>query len=344
MTDLDIVRIPSDIIDKIRPTAQFKSMPILYLEFIENKTKLKPNMLGKNYEPKNKIQEEKLEEPKEELEELEESEESEESEELGLHESDEDSYVDSEEELDMEKIRHIVKNTSNDDNQDPTSEIKNPPSEISNKISSDETSEPQNIDTLIEPRVPTMTELQAKNPGRKINHDYTYPSDDDTETVNARNEVFFHYEVLKRMHPNANIPEFTIYTDPKIMAQKYELLAKKLSLDMSVNRWKRSLIIFVMGCEVVMGHMNFDMEGFAQQQITDMETYEYLLVEMAEKSYMPSGSAWSVEVRLLMTLSMNAVLFMISKLIMKKTGTTLLDYVNISHPEPKLKKPENREK
>ena len=96
----------------------------------------------------------------------------------------------------------------------------------------------------------------------------------------------------------------------------------------SVENWKRYMIVFVMGCEVALGKVNFDMEGFAQQQIMSMKTYDQLLVEMAEKSYMPSGSKWSPEIRLFMMLTMNVVLFVVSKMIFKKTGTNLLGTIN----------------
>jgi hypothetical protein len=158
-----------------------------------------------------------------------------------------------------------------------------------------------------------------------------------------RNAVYFKYEVLRRMHPNANIPEFNMFSDPKVMAHKYEMLTRKLSLDSSVDNWKRYMIIFVMGCEVVLGKMNFDMEGFAQQQIMSISSYEQLLVEMAEKSYtIKSDSKWPPEVRLMMMLTMNVVLFVISKMIFKKTGTNLLGSINnitIPTEERKMKEP-----
>jgi hypothetical protein len=89
------------------------------------------------------------------------------------------------------------------------------------------------------------------------------------------------------------------------------------------------MIIFVMGCEVVLGKMKFDMEGFAQQQIMSMNTYDQLLVEIAEKSYIPTGqSKWSPEIRLFMMLTMNIVLFVVSRMIFKSTGTNLLGPIN----------------
>jgi hypothetical protein len=175
---------------------------------------------------------------------------------------------------------------------------------------------------------PTLEELQQKRK-IKINRDYRYADDESEEVQKERNAVYFKYEVLRRMHPNAHIPEFTMYSDPKIMGQKYELLTKKLSLDSSVDNWKRYMIIFVMGCEVVLGKMKFDMEGFAQQQIMSMNTYDQLLVEIAEKSYIPTGqSKWSPEIRLFMMLTMNIVLFVVSRMIFKSTGTNLLGPIN----------------
>lgn len=143
-----------------------------------------------------------------------------------------------------------------------------------------------------------------------------------------RQDVYFKYQVLKRMHPTADIPEFTVWSDPKIMADKYDMIVKQLSLDSSVSSWKRYMMIFVMVCEVVLGHLNFDMEGFAQQQIISMSTYDSLLVEMAEKSYVPRESQWPVELRLFATLLANIVLFVVTKIIAKRSGTNLLGTIN----------------
>ena len=141
------------------------------------------------------------------------------------------------------------------------------------------------------------------------------------ETQKMRNAVSFKYEVLKRMHPKADIPEFTAYSDPRLMSQKYETLTKKLSLDSSVESLRRYLIVGVMLCEVILGKMNLDMEGFAQHQIMTMPTYDHLLVEIAEKSYVPSGNnKWPVELRILSMLLVNTVTYSISNILSKKTG------------------------
>ena len=92
-----------------------------------------------------------------------------------------------------------------------------------------------------------------------------------------------------------------------------------------MDQYKTYLIYGVMGCEVIFGNfLGFDMEGFTQQQIVSMNSYEKLLIELGEKSYTPTGSKWPVEIRLLFLIMMNAAFFVVSKMIMKKTGANIM--------------------
>ena len=269
--------------ERVFPPKNFPRMPILYLEFLENKIKVKKELINKNYTPP--------------------------------------SYIEQNESDNQEEESREEASTDNIEIQ------------INSLLGEEDTNQPSSV--------PTLEELQQKKK-ITISQDYRYIEETE-EMQQERNAVYFKYEVLRRMHPNANIPEFNMFSDPKVMAHKYEMLTRKLSLDSSVDNWKRYMIIFVMGCEVVLGKMNFDMEGFAQQQIMSISSYEQLLVEMAEKSYtIKSDSKWPPEVRLMMMLTMNVVLFVISKMIFKKTGTNLLGSINnitIPTEERKMKEP-----
>lgn len=292
MGELMIERIPLEDYERVLPHKSFPRMPTLYLELLENKTKVRRELLNKLYTPPPAPP--KPEEPPHDSSFEQQFQSSHEENVVGEGGGEGGGREDS-----SEKVIEDQLNTLLGEDKQQTASATAPPS---------------------------LHELQQKKKVT-INNSYNY-AEEDEETQKERNAVYFKYEVLRRMHPNASIPEFTLYSDPKLMSQKYEMLTKKLSLDSSVENWKRYMIVFVMGCEVVLGKINFDMEGFAQQQIMSMNTYDQLLVEMAEKSYVPSGSKWSPEIRLFMMLTMNVVLFVVSKMIFKKTGTNLLGTIN----------------
>lgn len=328
MGELLIERIPLQDYERVLPHKNFPRMPILYLELLENKTKVKKELLNK-FHPK-------IDEPPK-IDGRNHSDLRERSEPQEHH----SELRHSEEPRDHQDHRDLRREERIEDHSEHRDLRKEEPRETED--GEDQLIEDQ-LNTLLgedkQPSfsAPTLQELHQKKKVT-INNGYNYAEDE--ETQKERNAVYFKYEVLRRMHPNASVPEFTLYSDPKLMSQKYEMLTKKLSLDSSVENWKRYMIVFVMGCEVVLGKINFDMEGFAQQQIMSMNTYDQLLVEMAEKSYVPSGSKWSPEVRLLMMLTMNVVLFVVSKMIFKKTGTNLLGTINnmTSTVERSMKEP-----
>ena len=162
---------------------------------------------------------------------------------------------------------------------------------------------------------------------RNVNVVTTQEYNDDDK----KRELIFKFDLLKKSYPMATgtIPDYTIHSNLQEMQKSYDITVRKLSLDSSVESYKTYLIGGFMLVEFVFGNfLGFEMEGFTQQQIVSMHSYEKLLIEIGEKSYVPTGSKWPVEIRLLSVIIMNAGFFIVGKMIMKKTGANLLNMVN----------------
>jgi hypothetical protein len=194
---------------------------------------------------------------------------------------------------------------------------------------------------------PSLAELEAQGGYKRKNvlRDVNNVSYNEQEEEDLKREIMFKIELLKKSYPTANIQEFSIHSDYSSMKRTYDDTVRRLSLDSTVEQYKTYLIGGFMACEFILGNFfKLEMQGFTQQQILSMNSYEKLLIELGEKSYVPTGSKWPVELRLLFMIIMNAAFFLISKMIMKKTGANLMGMINSmntthsSHQPPSKKR------
>ena len=113
------------------------------------------------------------------------------------------------------------------------------------------------------------------------------------------------------------------------MVEVYENTLRHLSLESSVDQYKNMLIGGFMLCEYVFGvWLSLDMAGYTQAQIVNLSQYERLLIELGSKNYTPEAQNWPIEFRLIGMIVLNAVIFVVSKLILKKTGNNIMNMMN----------------
>jgi hypothetical protein len=144
-----------------------------------------------------------------------------------------------------------------------------------------------------------------------------------------KRELMFRIHLLKKQHPYYQFPEFTMQSDYKVIKQSYELFYKQLTIDSSTESYKNYIVGCFMVCEIIFSNLGFDMEGFTQQQLLSMSTYDKLLIELGERSYVPQGlDSWPVEIRLLLIMFFNVVWFITAKTIMKKTKIDIFKILN----------------
>ena len=137
------------------------------------------------------------------------------------------------------------------------------------------------------------------------------------------------FSILKRKYKDFKMPEFSPYSDISIMKRTYDSAVKQLHLDSTVETYKKYLIGgFTLTQFLFSKFLKMDMSGFAEQQILSMNQYEQVLVEIGEKTYFKAPSKMAPEFKLVMLIGFNAVIFLISKMILKASGDNILSSIN----------------
>ena len=183
---------------------------------------------------------------------------------------------------------------------------------------------------------PTLSELQKtgaydNNNNNNSMFDAQRFETEQEDEEDKKREMLFKFDLLKKSYKDTNLetPDFNIHSDYKTMQHTYDSTLKKLSVDSTVESYKTYLIGGFMVVEYLLGaFFKFDMKGFTQHQMMNMNNYERLLIELGEKSYVPTESDWPVEVRLLVMIIVQAAVFVLGKVIMNRTGSNVLSMFN----------------
>ena len=367
---IKVLRKPLSVPMSDRPKA-FPPMPILYLELLENKKKVNPNLVNKEFVPKKSVEVISENNPSSSF--------PKDSQKKSFHSSfgkrnsiielvddkpdskpsQEDTTFDTfkqdkyetksthtsyrNKSISVDPIENRLKKLLHDsDNEnDPkksrdfmgnmNSSIKKTRSSIVNKpnVAIDEIEEKRESSNDSERRdglPPKLSELPSIDSAPVTNSNLKNINlrdvSDTKEQDKLKSELMFKFDILRKKYKEAVIPEFTQWSDYETMLRTYENTIKRVSLDSAVDNYKKYLIAGFVLMEFVTGKFISDASGFAQQQIVSISSYDKLLIELGEKSHVHAPSKIPVELRLLGLVIFNMFLFIIMKIIFKKTGLT----------------------
>lgn len=370
---ISVVKIPISNAEKDDKVDEFPRMPRMYLELLENKDKIKPELVNREYDPDDAesivsfyssrndktasnfdLSLPKLNEDNEESD-NEESDKEDNDDFLQENNSNDDDYDDDDNFQDNNndlssfikddislsnssgsKSNHSEKkddiNFDENESQFDDDEVYSHKSFVSEKNDTRDKLKEILKNEVKKPSPPRLSDLEHAGmlkQNRSIPNLEHLETNEDEDEEDKKRELLFKFELLKKSYKNVNIPEFSIHSSLKKMNETYENQLRHLSLDSSVESYKNILVGGFMIFEFIFGvWLKFDMSGFTQQQILNMNQYERLLIELGQKSYVPDGKQWPVEFRLVGLIVLNAVIFIISKLILKRTGNNLMGMMN----------------
>lgn len=139
--------------------------------------------------------------------------------------------------------------------------------------------------------------------------------------VKEREEYIWRFRILKKQYKNKAIPDFNEHDDLIFMKTTYDRTVKELHLDSSVDTYRTYLVGGFMAIEFVgINFLGVDLSGFAAQQMTMMERYDRMLIELGEKSYNRWGLNIPIEIRLIGFIVLQAGLFYVGKIIADRKG------------------------
>ena len=130
--------------------------------------------------------------------------------------------------------------------------------------------------------------------------------------------------ILREAYSGFDIPSFDDSIPLEVIHQHYERYVQQVHIDNSVGNYKVYLLVLFAGIELFcVKILGLDMGGYCINQLTMMNKYERLLVELGEKSSVSVGSEWPVEARICGLALFNALVFLVIRLFASYLGDGL---------------------
>jgi len=135
-------------------------------------------------------------------------------------------------------------------------------------------------------------------------------NDPEKDEQEEKDTLLIKFMNLKRSYKNLEIPEFTDLSDLETMKRSYAKIIRNVSLDSTVETYKKLLIVGFGIIEFVgTKFLGLNLQNLTKSQMQVLNQYDLLLLELGEKHYNPIGTSFPVEVRLMGMVLFNTAIF-----------------------------------
>lgn len=287
---LRVVRkpLPTNYFKDIKPS--FPKLDNLFLNLLENKKKIKPNLplIPMNTQPK-KV-------------------------EIVFAQPEEKSSKN--EEKPINKINELKEETDSEEEEaESPVQIKKPSENVSQKK--------QEVLIQEDPKEEKSKEEEIKE------EEPVDPRSQEEIEEEERQDHLVKLRILKKANPSFEIPAYTEHTDLITLKRIYKDSVHMINLDRNVDSYKTFLTGGFILMEVLGSKMGINLKGFAKFQMKKKDKYDSLLVELGEKSHMSFTSNWPVEARLLGMLLFDAAIFYLGKILSESSGAEGAQLLNL---------------
>lgn len=173
-------------------------------------------------------------------------------------------------------------------------------------------------------------EAQREDPEDVISGDdeFIESSEDDEKKLTIgekKDEMLYRFKLVREGYPNIALPRITKRMKLAKMVRYYGHVMDRIKLKVKTSNFK----IFLIGGFLIMqflgGKIGLDMSGFTVNQMYSMKHYDRLLRELGESDWTGIGVDMPIYFRLPFFMAVNAGIFVIAKIIHKKTK---IDYTS----------------
>lgn len=170
-----------------------------------------------------------------------------------------------------------------------------------------------------QPKLSELTGWTTEHKGASVRELNPYGIDASPEEAEKRSYLELKFDILRKEYKDraSEIPRFTKFTPVTQIEKEYANWIRRLRLDSKVADYKKYLLYICMVMETFLVKVvGLDAKGFTQNQMSHMSSYEALLVELGEQNFLEPDKDWPVLVRLIAAMGVNAVIFIGTKYFM----------------------------